>query len=254
MVLVGGAALIGDSSNVDGSTSYIQGETNLVEVGGSLKYQIMFFETAEFETLSLTFSALLKDSGGNTQSGAVSPSAGTLVNGVESTLSITAPKTAGKFTLEVTFKSSINGEANVETVKTQTVSVVEPIVLTATVKNVGDVDFTDFVVYFKLDGKLLEGSKTTISVAANNTTTATYNMVVESLSSGRHTFQVVAGSENIGGSQISFIGGEGTFYVGSSEYGLFNILLGVLLVVLIIAVIWFYRKPVKNYGKPRSRR
>ncbi|MCL2318025.1 MAG: hypothetical protein FWC44_03090 [Methanomassiliicoccaceae archaeon] len=260
MVLAAGAFLIGDSKEADASTSYIQGETNVVAVEGSLTYKIMFFETADFDTLSLTFTAVVKDSNDNSLSGLVSPSSGSLNNGVESSLTITAPKTPGKFTLEVTFKSTINDGTPVSTVKTQAFSVVEPVVLKATLKNIGDVDFTDFVVYFKIDGNLLTESKTTVSVAANSTTEVSYNMVVEYLANGKHTFQVVAGSENIGGG-ASFIGGEGVFWKGSSDYGLMNIMLGLLLVVLIIAVIWFYRKPVKNYGKqtknvgkPRSRR
>jgi len=253
MVLVAGAALIAESQDVDGATSYIKGDTNVVEVGGNLTYKIMFFETAEFDTLALSFTAALKDSHGNS-SGSVSPSSGSLTNGIESPLIITAPKTAGKFTLEVTFKSSINDAAAVSTVKTQVVTVVEPIVLKATLKNISDVDFTDFVVYFKINGKLLEESKTLVSVDANSTADVTYSLVVESLSNGRHTFQVVAGNENLGGEKIFFIEGEGVFYKGSSDYGLLNLLLGILLVVLVIAIIWFYRKPVKNYGKPKSRR
>ena len=252
MVFVAGAVLVEDSSKVDGSTSYIQGETNLVATGGNLTYQIMYLETAEFDTLSISYTAVLNDSNGNAQSGAVSPASGTLSNGVESTLTITAPKTAGKFTLEVTFKSTLNTNPSVTTVKTQTVTVVEPIVLTATIKNVGDVDFTDFVVYFKVDGVLKDDSRTTVSATVGNTATATYNWVVESLPNGKHTFQVVAGSDNIAGA--TFTGGDGTFYKGYADYSLLNILLGILFIVLIIAVIWFYRKPVKNYGKPKSRR
>jgi hypothetical protein len=65
---------------------------------------------------------------------------------------------------------------------------------------------------------------------------------------------VVAGKENLGNTDNVIVGGKGSFYVGSSDYGLINILMGVLLVVVIIATLYFYRKPVKNYGKPKSRR
>jgi hypothetical protein len=250
MVFMAGAALA--DSEADGATSYIQGDTNLVEVKGTLNYQIMFFESEEFESLSITYTAVLNDSNGKAQSGAVSPSSGTLTNGVESSLKVTAPSTLGKYTLVVTFKMIKDEEASVSTEKTIVISVVEPIVLSAELFNNTKVNFTDFAVYFEVDGKLVEGSRTLISVEAGGRTTATYNLITDSLSSGRHTFKVVAGSENIG--QAEFEGGEGSFYVGHSDYKLINILLVVLLIVLIIAVVYFYRKPVKNYGKPRSRR
>ncbi|AIZ57238.1 hypothetical protein Mpt1_c13770 [Candidatus Methanoplasma termitum] len=252
MIFVAGAVLVEESSNVDASTSYIHGDTNVVAVKGSLTHQIMFFEP-EATTISINYTAVLNDSRGNAQPNAVSPSSGSLTNGVESTLTITAPATAGKYTLVVTFKVAIDGAAAENTERTQTISVVNPIVLSAPARNNGNVDFTDFAVYFKLDGKLLEESKTLVSATAGSTTTVTYNLVVDNLSSGRHDYELVAGTENIGG-QASFVGGHDTFYVGHSDYGLFNILLFILLIVLLIVVIYLYRKPVKNYGKPKSRR
>ncbi|MCL1979260.1 MAG: hypothetical protein FWG60_03785 [Methanomassiliicoccaceae archaeon] len=254
IVFAAGAVLLENSSDVDGAVSYIKGDTNVVKTSGSLTYQIMFFESEEFETLDLSYTALLKDSSGATKSGTISPSSGVLSNGIESTLTVTAPAAAGKYTLVVTFTEKKNDDEKVETERTQTITVVEPVVLTAVLRNNSNVDFTNFVVYFKVDGKLVDESRSMVSVAAGDTTTVTHEWVSESYSNGRHTFQVVAGDENIGSTQTSFLGGEGTFYVGHSDYGLVNILLGILAVVLIIVVVYLYRKPVKNYGKPKSRR
>ena len=36
--------------------------------------------------------------------------------------------------------------------------------------------------------------------------------------------------------------------------GLVIVLLVVVIVLLVLVMIWVYRKPVKNYGKPKSRR
>ena len=254
MVFAAGAFLLDNSSNVDGATTTIQGDTNLVKVGGTLTYQIMYFESEEFETLDITYTAMLYDSRGDAQGGSVSPSSGSLTNGEEQTLSIRAPSEAGKYTLEVAFTAKKDDEPRVSTVRTQTITVVEPVVLNAVLKNNSNVDFTDFAVYFKVNGKLIDDSRQLISVAAGQTTVATYEWVVESLPRERHTFQVVAGDENIGSSTTSFLGGEGTFYVGSADYGLVNIFLVVFLIVILIVLIYFYRKPVKNYGKPKSRR
>jgi len=254
MVFAAGAIIFESSSSVDGATSYIQGDTNLVKVSGTLTYQIMYFESDEFETLNITYTAVLNDSNGNAQGGAVSPSSGNITNGVETTLTITAPSSAGKYTLVVTFTETKDEEPSTSTVRTQTITVVEPIVLNADLTNNSNVDFTDFAAYFKVDGQLIEDSKTLVSVKAGQTTTVSYEWVVDSLSNGEHTFQVVAGGENIGSSKTTFTGGEGKFYVGHSDYGLLNILLVILLIVVIIGFIYIYRKPVKNYGKPKSRR
>jgi hypothetical protein len=254
MVFAAGAILLEDASSVDGASSVIKGEKNAVKVKGELTYQIMFFESEEFDTLDITYSAVLKNSSGTNQSGAVSPSSGTLANGVETDLKVTAPATAGKYTLVVTFTENKNKEGPVVTERTQTVSVLEPIVLTAVLKNNSKVDFIDFAVYFHVDGELVDGSKTLISVAAGKTETVTYDWVAENLSNGEHTFKVVAGDENIGDYKDVILGGDGKFYVGHSDFGLTNILLVILLIVLVIMIVYLYRKPVKNYGKPKSRR
>ncbi|MCL2031710.1 MAG: hypothetical protein FWG96_00310 [Methanomassiliicoccaceae archaeon] len=254
MVFAAGAVLLENSSSVDGASATIEGDTNLVKTGGTLDYRIMFFEDGEFDTLDISYTATLKNSDGVTQSGAVYPSSGTLTNGVEAELTITAPSAAGKYTLTVTFTESIDSGARTTTERTQTVTVAEPIVLSAVLTNNSKVDFTDFAVYFYVDGEFVEGSKTLISAASGDKTTVTYDWVAESLSNGRHTFKIVAGEENIGDYKDVILGGNGEFYVGHSDYGLLNILLIVLIVVMVIAVVYLYRKPVKNYGKPKSRR
>jgi hypothetical protein len=254
MVFTAGAILLSDASDVDGASAVIKGDTNVVKPEGELKYQIMFYESEEFETLEITYAAVLKDSSGATQSNAVSPANGTMANGVEATLTIKAPKAAGKYTLTVTFTETVDDNAAVKTERTQTITVLEPINLTATLKNNSKVDFTDFAVYFIVDGTLVEGSKQLISVAAGATTTVSYDWVTESISNGEHTFEIVAGEENIGDYKDVILGAKGSFYVGHSDFGLLNILIPIVLVVLALTFIYLYRKPVKNYGKPKSRR
>jgi len=254
MVFAAGAVLLDSSSDVNGANSEIKGETNVVKTGGSLTYQIMFYESEEFDTLELTYTATLKNGSGAAQSGAVSPSSGALTNGIYTDLTITAPKVSGKYTLVVIFKEKKDKENSVETEKTKTVTVMEPIKLTAVLKNSSKVDFTDFAVYFIVDGKMVDGSKTLVSVASGGTTTASYDWVTESLSNGKHTFRVVAGEENIGDYEGIILGDGGEFYIGHYDYGLWNILLAILLIAFALVVIYLYRKPVKNYGKPKSRR
>lgn len=254
LVFTAGMFLLEESSNVDGANAVITGDTNVVKTGGTMTYQIMFFESEDFDTLEIEYSAVLKNSSGTTQSSAVSPSSGTLANGVETTLTITAPSTAGKYTLTVTFTETIDDGDDIKIERTQTINVTKPITLTAVMKNNSNVDFTDFAVYFYVDNEFVEGSRTLISVASGESTTITYDWVTESLSNGKHTFKVVAGEENIGDFKDVLLGAEGEFYVGHSDYGIVNILLGILLLIFVIVLIYLWRKPVKNYGKPKSRR
>jgi hypothetical protein len=254
MVLAAGAVLLESSPNADGASSVIKGETNIVKKGGTLSYDIMFYENESFDTLEISYTAVLKNSEGTTQSNAVSPASGMLANGIESALKVTAPSVAGKYTLTVTFSERKDGGGTVTSEKTQTITVLEPVTLSAVLKNNSNVDFTDFAVYFYVDGELIDGSKKLITVASGNTTSVSYECVVESLSNGKHTFRVVAGEENIGDYKDVILGGNGTFYVGHWDYGLVNILLAVFLIVLALGAIYLYRKPVKNYGKPKSRR
>jgi CARDB. len=254
MVLVAGVCVLSSAEETDAATSEIRGDTTVVKISGELTFDIIFFESDSFSVLELKYSAVLNDSNGAAQSGAVSPSSGALHNGLPTTLTVKAPATPGKYTLVVSFTEIIDDEDEIKSEKSLTITVVTPIKLSATLTNNSNVDFTDFTVYFKVDGVLVEDSKSTVSVKANAVTTVSYDWVTDSLSNGEHTFEIVAGEENIGDYRGSIIGGVGTFYVGHSDYGLVNILLGIMLVLFVILAIYFYRKQVKNYGKPKSRR
>jgi hypothetical protein len=253
LVLTVGAVVL-DSSDVDAASSSITGDTDIVKVKGTLNFDITFYETEEFSTLELDYIAVLKNSSGESLTAAVSPSSGSLSNGVPTSVTVTAPSAPGKYTLAVTFNEMLDDNPLATSEKSVTITVVEPITLKTILKNTGNVDFTDFAVYFKVDGKLIEDSKTLISAEAGKETTASYDWVTDNLSSGEHTFQLVAGEENIGDYSDVILGGEGKFYVGHSDYGLLTILVVLFLVVFIIFAIYVYRKPVKNFGKPKARR
>jgi len=245
------------ATEVDGAgTGSITGETNVVKTEGTLTYEIKFFESdSSFSTLEITYTAKLTNSSGTTQSSAVSPSSGTLKNGVSTELTITAPKTAGSYTLTVVFKETINdGSATTSTTSTKSVviSVVKPITLSITLANNSNVDFTDFTVFFYVDGVKLENSDTLVTVAAGDSVTVTYDWVTDSLSDGKHVFKVVAAEDSL--VKVTGLDTEHSFYNGQSNYGLVSILMGIFLVILIIIAVYVYRKPVKNYGKPKARR
>lgn len=240
------------STDVDGSNSDIKGDTNVVKTGGQLTYDVTFYETEAFSTLEVTYSVRLVDKDGKTQPGAVSPSSGTLYNGVATKLTVDAPKTPGKYTMTVEFSEKIDDKDAIKTKSSVVVTVVAPTVLSVNLINNSSVDFTDLALYFYVDGKLIDGSKTLVDVISGKESKASYDWVTDSLSKGSHTFKVMAGEDSL--VDISGLGVEHTFQVGETNYSLFSALMAIFLVILVIIAVYVYRKPVKNYGKPKSRR
>ena len=70
---------------------------------------------------------------------------------------------------------------------------------------------------------------------------------------GQHTFALVAAD---GGNMadIEGLGVEHTFYIGDTSYTWMVVLLVLVIIIVLLVMVWVYRKPVKNYGKPKSRR
>ncbi|MDR3283484.1 MAG: hypothetical protein LBS92_07765 [Candidatus Methanoplasma sp.] len=253
MALATGAAVL-STPDADAANVTIKGDTNVVKVKGTLYYDLIFYETEEFSTLEISYSADLKDSSGKVQSSAVTPSSGALSNGVGLKIVVTAPSEPGRYTLTANFTETIDDGSPTSTVRSVTVTVVNPITLSTTIKNTGSVSLTDFVVYFKVDGKLIDESKTLVSVEAGAESTVTYEWVTEGVSSGKHDYAIVAGDENIGEYKDLIIGSNSSFWVGHSDYGGVTIAMFLLLIVLLLIAVYVYRKPVKNYGKPKARR
>ena len=239
----------------------IEGD-KVIAVEGSGDYTIMYSNPKLAEMtesdISISYTAKLVDSKGETQSNAVSPSTGDLENEEAAELKITAPKTAGTYTLEVVYKCKVtDSEDEVqyedETTEKMIIKVVNPVTLSVTLK--GDVgstlDPSGVGVFFYVDGEKVEDSYTTFTLNTNGTATVSYKLI-DDLSDGSHTFKVVAAEgEN---AMIQGLGEEHTFYVGDKSYTALTALVIVVVVLLIVIMVWVYRKPVKNYGKPKSRR
>lgn len=215
-------------------------------------------------SMSVTYTAKLVDSSGSTVSSGVSPSSGDLTNGVSATVTVTAPKTTGDYKLVVEYKASVSytneeGESvdvPEEDLKLEPdefrIKVVTPITLSVTLKNDSNIDLTGYGVYFFVDGDKVEDSYTTVSLAKEGTATVTYKWVTDA-SNGSHTYSVQpADSGNL--VQITGLGDEYTFYIGDNSYTAWTALLVIMVILMILVLVWVYRKPVKNYGKPKSRR
>lgn len=194
------------------------------------------------------------DSNGTTQSGAVSP---TTFSPSTSTpnkgLAITAPTTPGNYKIVVTFELTDGGE---KIDRTYPIKVVEPIVLSVTLKNDTNAQIVGLSVHFKIDGKEMEQTDDlkNLTIGANSTKTVTYKWVVDNPSEGRHTYQVVA--DKTGAPPVNLDGLDETmeFYVGEKSYTWLTVIVVIILIIMIIVLLWIIRKPVKNFGKPKGRR
>ena len=257
---------------VDGDFADITGEKNVIGVGDDAQYQIIYtnhdYDDAEAYpnlSMSIEYDAKLVDDNGDTVSNGVSPSSGDLDNGTAKTLTVSAPDDAGKYRLVVEYKVdasyTVMGEDGNTTTKDLDVpvrteefpiSVVKPVTLSVTLSNSSGEPLRGYGVYFYVDGQMMDDSYTVIDLEGDGTTTITYKWITDA-GNGTHEFRVEAAD---GGNMVDIVGlGEShTFYLGDNDYTWVIVLLVVVIVLLVLVMVWVYRKPVKNYGKPKSRR
>lgn len=245
--------------NVDGDS--VIGTENKAEY--TISYSNHDYDSYADVNMSVTYSAKLVDSSGSTVSSGVSPSSGDLTNDVSGIVTVTAPKTTGSYKLVVEYKPTVSytdSEGKTVTVpsddlKKETefrIKVVTPITLSVTLKNDSNIDLTGYGVYFWINGDKVDDSYTTVNLAKEGTATVTYKWVTDS-SNGKYSYSVQpADSGNL--VQITGLGEEYTFYIGDNSYTAWIALLVIFVIILILVLVWVYRKPVKNYGKPKSRR
>ena len=249
---------VSDDSSADSSqaSASIEFKGTYVGVEDEIEADITFDYSGEETIRSITYEAKLVDSKGNTQTNAVSPSSGSLTKGVAKTIDIDAPKTAGTYRLQVTFTCEFQDESvgKIELTKEQSLRVVGKITLTATISNQSDASVT-LNVDFYVDGSAtkVNDDPVSVTVAAHSTADAKYTYAPEFMSNGAHTYCIKAAEGQVGGELVN-LDQTHTFYVGDDDYRVYEYLLVALFVFLLFVLVWVYRKPVVNRGKPKSRR
>ena len=178
---------------------------------------------------------------------------------LKSTVSVTAPSTAGSYYLKTTFyedstKETVIGEKKVP------LKVVEAVTLTVTLSNSSLSDLS-LDVYFIINGKKFDDSVKTVTVPAGTqsstgeitagTYDVTYDYVVENL--GDTTYSLNTDSQ-LAASSLTGFGTEYHFYASDNDYTGMTVLVVIVLILIVIFIIHVYRKPVVNKGKPRGRR
>ncbi len=216
----------------------------------------IIYTDSEHDEIDVTFDAKVVNSKGETVSDLVSPSTGDVDSGVSTVLTVTAPTDAGSYTLEVTYSGTytVDGvESDIEEVSDKfAFKAVNPITLTANISlKDPNVDLSGYGVYFWVDGEKMDDSYTTFSVSSNGSGSATYDWIADA-SNGKHTFWVE--SANGGVVDVEGLDQKHDFYVGDNDYSVYIALVIIFVILAIILLVWVYRKPVKNFGKPKSRR
>lgn len=260
VVLVAGAGFIASDSSAaaNGIVEFVDEDGNSKNVIGiekKIDALISLDVSDKYESIEISYSAKLVDSKGTTQSNAVSPSTGSLGVGVKETLSVTAPKVAGTYTLVVSFTYTLNDDSVKHTVeKEQTLKVVEPVKLSVKLTNNSETDIKSLALDFYVDGKKVNDDYVNVSIKAGESATASYDYAAESLGNGSHKFKVVLSDSALPDGKITGLGEEHTFYVGQSNYGFLTAIMVVFFIIICIIAVVVYRRPVKNYGKPKARR
>ena len=247
-----GVAIADDSSADSYASADVTFSASEVKTSDKVTATLSFNEgDASFSKVE--YSATLLDSTGkNTSATITSPTGSSATVPFTKDLTVTAPSKAGTYTLKVVYTETIGTETKEYTVN-KDLKVSEPVTLTVKITNpeTSSLAITDGVFYFMLDGNKIEESKTTKSIAIGDTATFTYELLGSTLSKGKHTYSLVAADNAY---NVSGLGTEHTFYYDQGNMNAYTYLMVLLFIIVTIIAVWIYRKPVKNYGKPKARR
>lgn len=183
-------------------------------------------------------------------SGSLTGSTGTLSgsSGVySSTVTLTAPLKSGDYRLIVDFFEDSDSETSLAE-KTYPMRIVDPIVLSFTLKNDGESSMT-FTAYFKINGEKVEDSVQVVTVPANGTKDVTYNYYTYDVEDTTYSLETDDAIVDISG-----LGEEKTFYAHDVSYSTITTIVVVALVFMGVVAFFIYRKPIVNKGKPKGRR
>lgn len=235
-----------DETNPGTGTSSVTFEDYSIGQGKKTTATLSFYDATSHSTVNWT--AKMVDSKGTSQSNALSKTSG---SGFSEIITVTAPTTEGDYTLEVTFTEKV-GTESFTYVSKAVLNVGTTVKLSVTVTNNGHCNVDNATLYFYVDGKKIDDSKQeNVSIAVGNEKTITYEFYDKDLASGKHTYYLSAGDSSY---VLNGLEDEQTFYYKQSSMDYLNWILGIIIVVLIVVAVIIYRKPVKNYGKPKARR
>ena len=246
MIGIAGVFLVADDSASATSFSIEEEDLDYGKVNTSIKYVIEWTDAEGYK-----YEAKLYDSSGKAVSGGISNGTGTCTAANGSAVISVSENDAGSYKVKVVFTKGEGDEA-VSQERSDSVKFVDPIKLTATISNTGDAE-RSFRVYFVVNGEKMDDSRQDVVVSANGTKEVSYEYITKNVSDGK--FYLEADTTGLGG-MIKGLGPDSThnFYASANDYTWIEILAVVVVIILAILAIYIYRKPIRNYGKPKARR
>lgn len=210
----------------------------------------MFGGPAEAGVGNYTYKATMTGSG-NTYGAFFVP--GTVEPSSDGTfyINLTAPAEPQTLTISIECRSASVSQT-VKVTITMQVKVVDPVVLRTTLENTGDVDAVGVPISLQLykDGEWVEFYRTTVDLAAGESSQFLYNWTALGLSSGEHKVRMVLDPNN---QIVTFEGGasvyETTIYYNMPGYGWVNTLIWVLVAALGVTIFFVWRRPAKGKKK-----
>ena len=226
------------------ATSFDLDGDNYAEVKSTVTYTLSYKVDAD-----ALYTSVLIDSHGDEMASAVTSGSGSMYKDstVQKSITVRVPEKAGDYRLVVTIT---NTDGDIIDVITAPLRAVEPVVFSVTLKNDASAE-RKLTVYFVINGEKIEDSKQEVTVPANGTETVTYNYVVRDISNGE--FYLTADDSPFGG-PVSGMGVVHKFYVEDRDYTFLEVIAVIVLLIVVFLLVWVYRKPIRNYGKPKSRR
>ena len=168
-------------------------------------------------------------------------------------INLTAPSVPQTLTITIDCTSANAGTTVKASVAFQVV-VVEPVVISASIKNTGDVGARGVPLSLRIyqDGEWVEFYSTTLNLAAGETRDFRYNWTALGLEPGEHKVRMAL---DPGNELVTFEGGgsvyEATFYYDMPGYGGINSLLWVLVIALGLVAFLLWRRPGPKGRKRR---
>lgn len=166
-------------------------------------------------------------------------------------VNVTAPPNPQNMILRVNVTSASPDGVSVETVtKEFVIEVLTPVIISATVRNEGNMTVKDIPFAIYADGSRIY--ETTISLDPKASKTIMYNWTDPNLQPGVHVITVVIdpGNELVnletGGTSYTT-----TIYIGKSDYTIANITLAAAFIISLIAIYIVYRRPKRRRMKQR---
>ncbi len=244
MVVLAGATcfcFVGDDSAADASANTVSTSADFGKVGTTITFTLNGESAYDYKIYRMVDGSETDKKTG-TLSGESSYSA---------TVDITLPSTEGTYTYEIEYLDSDSKSVFTDSID---IKAVKAITLKATITNDSSNTISLYVYFLvKENGESVkvENSEQIVDVEAGKSKDVTCEYIVKNVSDIE--FCITSNSDS-SKSLVSGLDEWKTVYSSDNDYTFITVFLAIVIVIMIIAIIWIYRKPVINTGKPKSRR